>query len=232
DAKQHKQAEGKLRPEDMDKLLQAEQLQQQIRGRVGNDKEGLRAEVNRIRNALKDNQLPPSASKDRMDSVANELERLAREELEPIEPLLNSARENADPADPAKTPPAKSDPAKPDPMKGDSAKSDPSTPDATKADPMKGDSAKADPSKPDGVKPDPMKPGVEKPDAAKPDAAKPNEQQREPLAEALKHQQEVEQTIKKLLQRLEPWSGANEVRGETRALLDEQEKLNKQTEQL
>src|SRR5262249_5377612 len=54
----------------------------------------------------------------------------------------------------------------------------------------------------------------------------------EPLAEALKHQQEVEQTLKKLLQRLEPWSGANEIRGETRALLDEQEKLNRQTDKL
>src|SRR5439155_25790845 len=48
----------------------------------------------------------------------------------------------------------------------------------------------------------------------------------------LKHQQEAEKTIDSLLQRLEPWSGANELRGETRALLTEQEKLNEQTGKL
>src|SRR5262249_10376173 len=106
DAKVQKETTGKLRPEDLERLLQAEQLQQQIRGRIGDEKEGLRAEVNRIREALKDNQLPPSAAQSRMDSVANELERLAREELEQVEPLLNSARESGEQSsDPMKASP-------------------------------------------------------------------------------------------------------------------------------
>ncbi|MCX7699536.1 MAG: hypothetical protein N2039_01530, partial [Gemmataceae bacterium] len=96
DAKVQKDATGQLRPEDLEKLLQAEQLQQQIRNRVGDEKEGLRAEVNRIRNALQDNKLPPSTAQHRMDAVANELERLARDELSALEPLLNSARERVD----------------------------------------------------------------------------------------------------------------------------------------
>jgi hypothetical protein len=171
-AKTQKENTGKLRPEDQERLLQAEQLQQQIRGRIGDEKEGLRAEVDRVREALKDNQLPPSAAQNRMDSVANELDRLAREELEQVEPLLNSAREM--------------------PESGES-------------------------KKPDGAKPDPMKIG---------------EKSKEPLADALKHQQEVEQTLEQLLQRLEPWSGANEIRGETRALLNEQEKIGQETQQL
>lgn len=83
---------GKLRLEDIDNLLQAEQLQQQIRGRVGDPQEGLRAEVAKIRQTLKDNNLPKSGTSERMDLVAQELERLAREELEQVEPLLTGAR--------------------------------------------------------------------------------------------------------------------------------------------
>ncbi|MFL5342698.1 MAG: hypothetical protein ACJ8F7_21405, partial [Gemmataceae bacterium] len=154
--------DGKVRPEDLDMLLQAEQQQQQIRSKIGDEKEGMRAEVNRIRQAQRDNQLPQSTSRDRADAVSTELDRLAREELEPIEPLLNAARESAG-----------SEPGKADEPK------------------------KAD-----------------------------------PLPEALKHQQEVERTLNSLLQRLEPWSGANEIRGETRAALSEQEKLNDQTGKL
>ena len=154
--------EGKIRPESLEQLLQAEQQQQQIRSKVGDEKEGLRAEANRIRQAQRDNRLPPSASRDRAETVAGELDRLGREELEPIEPLLNSARE----------------------------------------------SAGSEPNKP----------------------AEP--QKTNPLAEALKHQREAEKTIDSLLQRLEPWSGANELRGETRALLTEQEKVNDQTGKL
>src|SRR5262249_45067772 len=143
------------------KLLQAEQLQQQVRTKIGNEKEGLRAEINRVREAQRDNQLSDSPSRERMETAAAELERLAREELEPIEPLLTAAREQGEPAKPT------------------------------------------DPDK-----------------------------SKEALEAAVKHQQEVEQTLAGLLQRLEPWSGANEVRGETRAMLNEQEKIARQTEEL
>ncbi len=171
DARTQKDATGKLRPEDLEKLLQAEQLQQQLRARLGDDKEGLRSEVERIRQAQQDNKLPRSPSRDRMEAVANELDRLGREELQQIEPLLNAVRESANASE--------------------------------------------------QKKPDQQKPGDSKTDPGK-----------EPLAEALKHQQEVEQTLRELLQRMEPWSGANEVRGETRALLNEQEKVNQQTADL
>jgi hypothetical protein len=83
---------GKLRPEDLDNLLQAEQLQQQIRGRIGTKEEGLRAEVERIRQTLRDNNVPRGGTQARMEQVGQELDRLAREELEQIEPLLTEAR--------------------------------------------------------------------------------------------------------------------------------------------
>ena len=46
-----------------------------------------------------------------------------------------------------------------------------------------------------------------------------------PLARAERHQKEVEETLKSLLERLEPWSGAGEVRGEARSILSELRRL-------
>jgi hypothetical protein len=87
---------GQLQPRHLDEILQAEQLQQQIRARVGNRQEGLRAETARIRQTLRDNHLPRSGIEDRMGAVESELDRLAREELEQIEPRLTEARKEND----------------------------------------------------------------------------------------------------------------------------------------
>lgn len=163
EALRQQQATGKLRPEDHERLIQAEQIQQQIRSRIGDDKEGLRAEAERVQRARRDNQLPPSASQDRMQAVTSELDRLGREELPAIEPQLAASRREAEEGGPMKT-----------------------------ADPK----AKA------------------------------------PLGEAVRKQDEVERTLTELLERLEPWSGANEVRGEARMMLEEQKRLNDDTEKL
>jgi hypothetical protein len=87
---------GKLNPEDMTKLLDAEQQQQQIRERVGDRQEGLRSEVARILEALKNNKLPRTATEDRMQRVQSSLDRLAREDLPQIEPQLTNARKEAE----------------------------------------------------------------------------------------------------------------------------------------
>jgi hypothetical protein len=88
--------QGPLLPKHLDELLQAEQLQQQIQSRVGNNEEGLRAEVGRILQTLRDNHLPRTGAQDRMNTVAAELERLAREELGPIESQLTEARKQSE----------------------------------------------------------------------------------------------------------------------------------------
>ncbi len=62
DVQQHLKQTGKLSPEDLDQLLQAEEMQKQVRDRVGDKQEGLRAEVERIRETLRDNPLPRSGS--------------------------------------------------------------------------------------------------------------------------------------------------------------------------
>ena len=89
---EHRLKKGeKLTAEDQEKLLQAEQLQQQIRERVGDDKDGLRAELKRILEALKQNGMEKSAVQERMTDVSREMDRLAENELEQIEPRLTNA---------------------------------------------------------------------------------------------------------------------------------------------
>jgi hypothetical protein len=136
---------GGLRPEDLDKLNRVEQTQQQIRQRINNPEDGLRARLERLRQSAKDNHLPRSATTDRLDDAAAELARLAREEFEPLELDLSTAR-------------------RPQPNKQSPAA---------------------------------------------------------PLGRAEKRQKEVEQTLLSLLERLEPWSGAGEIRGEARSVLSE-----------
>ncbi len=79
---------GTLRPEDHEKILQAEQLQQQIRARIQSPEDGLLADAARLKQTVKDNQLPKSRSTDRIDTVLGELNRLTTEEFDPIEQAL------------------------------------------------------------------------------------------------------------------------------------------------
>lgn len=132
--------EGKLRPENLEKLIQAEQLQQQIRSRINSPDDGLRADLNRLKQLIRDNKLPRSASTERIDRIGSELDRLANEELEPIEPLIAEARKE------------------------------------------------------------------------------PDRKAKTPLEGAARHQKEVEDTLQALLEKLEPWSGASEIRSEARLL--------------
>jgi uncharacterized integral membrane protein len=83
----------KLRSEDQEKLLQAEKIQQDVRERVGGEKEGVRSDVKRILDALTQNGMEKTAAQERMKDVARELERLAENELQQIEPRLTNARQ-------------------------------------------------------------------------------------------------------------------------------------------
>jgi hypothetical protein len=150
--------QGKLTPEEVNQLIQAEQLQQQIRERIGETKEdGLRAEVAKLLETLKDNQVPRSAVHERMEAVQAELERLAREELPQIEPRLTDVRKENE---------------------------------------------------------------------------APGKKDQNRLTEARQHQEEVEKTLNDLLQRLEPWTSTQEIKGEAKSILQEQKRLNQETEDL
>jgi len=88
-------ASGQLRPEDIEALLAAEQAQRDLKARIGNRDSGLQAQIDRLQQMAKDNQLPPSALLDRTDAVGAELARIVREELDQIEAKLNAARNQA-----------------------------------------------------------------------------------------------------------------------------------------
>src|SRR5215467_15924407 len=76
---------GAVSPSDRDKLIAAEQIQQQIRGKVGDARDGMRAKADLLRATVLANNLPKSNTTDRVEIVANELGRTADRDLGTIE---------------------------------------------------------------------------------------------------------------------------------------------------
>jgi hypothetical protein len=108
EAEQEWRATGKLRPETLDKLLEAEQVQKQIQARVGaKEDEGLRAELERLKQMMSDNKLPPSGAQDRVKMLKSELDRLAREKLPQAEQHLADASKDHKDVKDAKPPAAR-----------------------------------------------------------------------------------------------------------------------------
>ncbi|HYV39565.1 MAG TPA: hypothetical protein VE988_28010 [Gemmataceae bacterium] len=92
-AEEQWRAAGKLRPEDVVELAEAEQIQKEIQGRIGAKKdEGLRGELNQLEELLKDNKLPKSDVTERIRAIREELDRISRENLPKIEPAIAKAR--------------------------------------------------------------------------------------------------------------------------------------------
>ncbi len=90
---QKKSADNKVTKREIDELIEAEQLQKQLQERLGNSSdEGLREELAKLQQSIKDNKLPPSKVQDQIKTLKNELERLAQEDLQQIEPSLAEAR--------------------------------------------------------------------------------------------------------------------------------------------
>lgn len=87
------QRDGSLVPADRDKLLGAEQLQRQIRGKVSDPRDGVRARTNLLRETVRANKLPRTHVTERVEAVAEELSRIDQRELPVIEPNLADARQ-------------------------------------------------------------------------------------------------------------------------------------------
>lgn len=147
DAQRRLRQSDHLTREDLERLTNVEQTQQQIRARIDAKDEGLLAQAARLKQAILDNQLPRSTTTQRTEAMLADLKRLSEEELGPIEPLIAAARNELGKA----TTPAG----------------------------------------------------------------------RQALNRAEGHQKEVEETLRSLLERLDPWSGAGEMRGEARSILSE-----------
>jgi hypothetical protein len=243
--KQLKKGE-KLSGEDSERLLQAEQTQQQIRERVGDDKEGLRAEVGRILQTLKQNDMHSSAVRDRMRDVARELSRLGENELQQIEPRLTEARKLAELLDEkaraerrqrleaqareaeqeAKAAEEGADRKEAEAERSEKAAQGAHEPDRTRL----ADEARRQRDRAAELR---RRAGELRRQAERArreaDRTPTRDQPRQALADARKGQEQVEKTLNELLERLESWSNSREIKGEAKELLEEQKKLQADT---
>lgn len=89
------QADGTLTPGDREKLLAAEHAQRQVRGKVGDPRDGLRAKAEMLRELARVNNLPASNTTRRVEAVADELGRMVERDLAAIEPLLGDSRQQS-----------------------------------------------------------------------------------------------------------------------------------------
>ncbi len=241
----------KLTDADREKLLQAEKSQLQIRERVGGEKEGLRSDVKRILDALKQNGLDKSAAQERMTDVARELNRLAENELQQIEPRLTEARQLAEQLeDKAREERKRQLEARAKEAEKEAAVSERT---AERREREAADSEKkAERSATENEKTREMQEAKRQRQRAEelrqrakelqrqaegdrrdaqraPDPDKP----RQNLTDARKSQEEVEKTINDLLtRRLEPWTSSHEIKGEANRLLEEQKRLQAESEKL
>jgi hypothetical protein len=104
-AEQQWRASGKLRPEDLLELAEAELLQKEIEARIGMRRdEGLRDEIARVEQMIKDNKMPRSEAGDRLRLLREALEKLSKENLPKIAPSLDKAQRELAAPDPVDIP--------------------------------------------------------------------------------------------------------------------------------
>ena len=89
------QAGGAVTPEDRDKLIAAEQVQRQVRGKIGDTRDGMRAKADLLRATARANALPKSNTTARVETVATELGRTADRDLGTAEQNLSESRQLA-----------------------------------------------------------------------------------------------------------------------------------------
>lgn len=87
--------DGAVSPADRDKLVAAEQVQRQVRGKVGDARDGMRARADLLRATVLANNLPKSNTTERVQVVAEELGRTSDRDLGTVEQNLAEARQLA-----------------------------------------------------------------------------------------------------------------------------------------
>jgi hypothetical protein len=235
----------KLTVDDMRQLADARDLQQEVRDQLqleprdenGNRKQNLRSEVERLREALRQNDMENTGAEMRMKEVARELDRLANNELERIDPRLDEAREQLEmmeernrqerqkklqdeAAKQEKAAQAKKAEADRVEQQAEMAKT------AEERQKLKNDAEKL------RQEAEKLRQAAERTKKQASEEPSP-ELPRQTLAQARQNQEEVEKTFSDLLQRtLEPNQNTGEVRAEARRLLDEQERLREQMREM
>src|SRR5579883_155735 len=241
----------KLTGDDQEKLLQAEKIQQDIRERIGTEKEGLRSDLKRILDSLKQNGMEKTAAQERMKDVARELDRLAENELQQIEPRLTNARQLAELMDEkareerraaleARAKEAEQEARAAEKSAEERKREAEKAENLAKQSDNEADKARQNQeAKRQRERAAEMKQRAgelqqqanrDRQDAKEaPDPELP----RKALAEARKAQEEVEKTLNDLLaRRLEPWTSSHEIKGEANRLLEEQKRVQAAVEKL
>ena len=230
-------------------VAEAEQLQQQIREKVGTEKEGLRAEIEKLRETLRQNGMANSNAMERMKAVRKELDRLAERELDQIEPKLANARKMSDLQDEktwqerratledrarqeelaareAEARAAKLDErakkAEEEAKEGDPRERSRKAEEAGRAREQAAEQRKSAAEKRAEAERD-RRDAAEKPDPAK---------VRRELADARRGAEEVEKTLDAMLQDLEPWSKNEQIAGEAGRIAQEQKELQAQLDEM
>lgn len=220
-------------------LAEAEQLQQQIREKIGDEREGLRAEVERLRETMRQNNMENTNGMDRMSRVAKELDRLASQELEHIEPNLNNARKLAEMQDEKNREERRAELEKKAQTAEEEAKRA-----EERAKKLNEQAAELEQDGKAGEAAQAKKEAeAQKQKAAEKRAeAERNRREaqeegdprraRQALADARRGQEEVDRGLSQLLQELEPWSSTLDVNNEASRLLQEQKELQAQLDDL
>lgn len=227
----------KLSAEEQEQLSEAEQIQQQIHERIGNEEKGLRAQIARIQETLRQNGMQNSPVRERMADVGRELARLEEKELEQIESRLSGARKQSERQ--AQLEERATEQEK-------QARLEEETADKKKAGAAEAEAQKEKaPSRQEQARLETeaqrqrqlAESAQQRAEELRQQAARDRQEAgqqspRQQLTEARQHQEEVEKTLNDLLQRLEPWSSAREIKGEAKQLLQDQKQLQAQVEQL
>ncbi len=91
------QGKDKVTQKEIDHVEEAEQIQKELRERVGTrPDEGLRAELAKLQQLLRDNKLTDTEAAEKAGMLKGELDRLAAQELQQIEPQLAEVRKELD----------------------------------------------------------------------------------------------------------------------------------------
>jgi hypothetical protein len=233
--------------EELDKLALAEQKQQQVAEMLGDEEKGMRADLARLQEAMKQNGLENSGERQKMKDAARELERLVANELEKIEPKLADAREQLDERSQAERKERLQERAKKSDMLAQEKKNqaaemerradDKETQAAQASDQQRREELRkeAEQLRTEAEKKKREAEELQKyAEQDRKDAAMPPtlERPREELAEARKAQDEIEKTFNQLLQDLEPYASTREVKAEAQKLLEDQRRAEAKAAEL
>jgi hypothetical protein len=82
----------KIDQKDIERLVEAQMLQKQVQEQIGTPDDGLRQELDKLQQLLKDNKMKGKEADERTGMIKGALDQLARQELQQIEPALAQAR--------------------------------------------------------------------------------------------------------------------------------------------